>query len=212
VGACPSVRRIDPTEAAALELPARFLAPVDEPLDVPALTDESAAQAGVVAFALHALAVAGLAPGDVAVWLGQSPVAVAGRALAEAAGAHAFQVREALEDVAGLRAEIASAVAGAGLAHGAQKRILLLTEGAPWPTALALADPGSLFVALGPGAGTLPALALPAEARLQTLAAYHPDFLPEAFAALRRGELALPHRLAPADETPGDQIAITPLR
>jgi hypothetical protein len=214
VGACANLRR--PLEAgpAALELPARFLVPIDEPLDAPTLPDEAAALAGVTAFALSALAVAALAPGDVVLWLGGSPVAAAGRALTEAAGGHGFLVAEpSASAVPALRAEISAAVAGTGLAHGAQRRILVMTDNLHWSTALALADPGSLFLSLGPGAGALPALTLPPDARLFTLSAYHPDFLPEAFAALRRDPFAgLSRRMGAADEDPQRDLLITPLR
>jgi L-iditol 2-dehydrogenase len=191
VGACASPRRPLAEVGGALSLPARFVAPVDDLLELAPLAPERLALAGPVAWAQSAFTVAGLAPADVAIWLGRGPVARLGHALAQDLGAHSYLLTEerpagALDD---LRARIAAGVAEAGVAHGAHKRVLLLTEPTPayWTGALALAEAGSTFVALG---STLPAMTLPAESRVLSVGAYHPDFLPEAFAALRRLELS----------------------
>jgi hypothetical protein len=58
--------------------------------------------------------------------------------------------------------------------------------------AAALAEPGSVLLLMIDGPLTLPeGLTLPADGRLLLQGSYHPDLVPEALAALRRGELDL---------------------
>jgi D-arabinose 1-dehydrogenase-like Zn-dependent alcohol dehydrogenase len=197
VGACPTGTRFveasrpageRPEDGRAITLPERFLAAIDEPAGVAPLPDEVAVMAGVVAFALHALAAASLAPGDVALWLGDGPVATAGVALCRARDASAFEV----VDAAALALDLSRPTAAPVSTHGSRKRVLFLTEpgAAAWADAVTLSEPGSTFVALGAIGGRFAAgLELPAEARLLLLSAAHPDFVPEALAALRRPEL-----------------------
>jgi D-arabinose 1-dehydrogenase-like Zn-dependent alcohol dehydrogenase len=198
VGACPTGTRFAdvarpvgerPEAGRAITLPERFVAAIDEPAGVAALPDEVAVMAGVVAFALHAVAAASLAPGDVALWLGDGPVAAAGIALCRARDASTFAVGA---DAAALAAQLAQPSAAAVSTHGSRKRVLFLTEpgSAAWSSAVALGEPGSTFVALGDRGGRFDApLVLPAETRLLLLSTAHPDFVPEALAALRRPEL-----------------------
>jgi threonine dehydrogenase-like Zn-dependent dehydrogenase len=200
VGACAAAVRplaeAAPADSApgagrTVVLSERFVGAVDEPPGVAALPDDVALLAGVVAFALNAIAVASLAPGDTAIWLGEGPVATAGLALCKSRDASAFVVvgPHAPHPLADQLAQLAAAPASA---HGSRKRLLFITDpdAAAWVDAVALAEPGSTFVALGAAGGQFAAsLTLPVEARVMLLSAYHPDFVPEALAALRRPEL-----------------------
>jgi threonine dehydrogenase-like Zn-dependent dehydrogenase len=222
VGACPTATRpvaaadasVGPRDGGrgrALVLPDRFVAAVDEPPGAEVLQDEAAILAGVVAFALHAMATASLAPGDFAIWLGAGPVAAAGAALCSARGAHSFWPSAAATSadpsaaaagaataaVASVAADVATQLAhlaaAPATAHGSRKRLLFITEpgASAWTDAVALSEPGASFVALGAAGRAVPgSLLLPAEGRVLLLSAYHPDFVPEALAALRRPELA----------------------
>lgn len=187
VGACRGATRPLAAVAppAAIEAERRFVTPIDEPAGVAPLADETAVHAGVVAFALHAHALASLAPGDVALWIGATPLAAVGAAVATASGAHAFSAA-ATASAASLGQQLAATTANPDLAHGARKPLLFLADPTPpaWQLAATLAEPGATIVALG--TSSLPPLALPRDTRLTLLSAYHPDFLPEALAMLRR--------------------------
>lgn len=187
VGACRAATRplAGVAASAAIEAERRFVTPIDEPAGVAPLGDEIAIHAGVVAFALHAHALASLAPGDVALWIGAAPVVAVGAAVATASGAHALAVPVDAR-AATLRPQLAATTADPDLAHGARKQLLFLadTTAPAWHLAAALADPGATIIALG--TAPLPALPLPRDTRLTLLSAYHPDFLPEALATLRR--------------------------
>lgn len=203
--------------SAPLALSERFVAALDEPTGVEPLSDEIASLAGVVAFALHALAAASLAPGDFAVWLGDGPVASAGAALSAARGASSFLLPGAHAAArAQLATELAALAAVPATVHGSRKRLLFLTEPSvgAWSDAAQLGEPGATFVALGASATLLPGpLTLPAEARVLVLTAYHPDFVPEALAALRRPELEpLRQRLRNGQQSdPGAGLILTSL-
>jgi threonine dehydrogenase-like Zn-dependent dehydrogenase len=196
----------------SVALPARFLAAIDEPPGLPALADEVALLAGVASFALHAIAAASLAPGDVAIWLGAGPIATAGIALCQARDVSAFRLDG---DAAALLAELSVATSTAVSAHGSRKRLLFITEPSAraWSEAVKLGEPGAVFVALGSEATHLAGpLELPAEARVLLVSAYHPDFVPEALAALRRPELEpLRQRLAADKSTGAGDLVVTRL-
>ncbi|HEY0714377.1 MAG TPA: hypothetical protein VGF45_16965 [Polyangia bacterium] len=188
VGACASPRRplLPVTEGETkLELPARFVAPVDEPADAARLAPAAVALAGPLAFATFALATANVVPGDVTFWLGDGVLATLGLAASRNAGARAFgwSSRAPFDPEA-----MDSDQAADG--HGTRKRIVFVlgTDAEDWANAERLGEPGSTIVQLGPRSPgqPLPLRDLPLEARLICLSAYHPDFLPEAFAALRR--------------------------
>jgi threonine dehydrogenase-like Zn-dependent dehydrogenase len=207
VGACPLATRPlvggadlpapTSTRGRALALPDRFLAAVDEPPGVAVLPDEIAVMAGVVAFALHAIAAASLAPGDFVIWLGAGPIAIAGAALATGRGANSFSLcgeddsgRAGAADVnlGQLADHLATLAAVPATVHGSRKRVLVLTQpnARTWSDAARLGEPGATFVVLGDAGQSLPGpLALPAESRVLLLAAGHPDFVPESLAALR---------------------------
>ena len=182
----------------ALELPERFVVPIDEPAGAAFLPDDQAVTAGVVAFALHAMATASLAPGDFAVWLGAGALATAGVSLSASRGGNAFALTQA-NDTGALAEQLAALAAVPATVHGSRKRLLFLTEPelASWTAATALGEPGATFVVLGASSTRMPAgLTLPAEARIFLLSAYHPDFVPEALAALRRNEVPALHSCA----------------
>jgi threonine dehydrogenase-like Zn-dependent dehydrogenase len=212
VGACRAQKA--PLEGqppgAVLDLPERFLTAVDEPPELAPLDDRAALAAGVTAWALQALALANAAAGDLAIWLGPGPLPVAGAQLAAARGARAFLLAPldggpALAGVTraptaeALAAAVLAAEAGSAAAEGhaaarGQRRLFASSSDAEALAAVAaLAGAGSTTVLLGAGAATLASgFALPVEAMIVRSAAYHPDLVPEALAALRRGEVALP--------------------
>jgi threonine dehydrogenase-like Zn-dependent dehydrogenase len=212
VGACRARRVVlpGPPPDAVLDVPDRFLTPVDEPRELAALDDGAAVSAGLVAWGLQALAIANVAGGDLAIWLGDGPLPVAGAQLAAARGARAFLLApgDAGAEPPGVtRVETAEALASAVLAaeagresaegHAAmrgQRRLLAAsTDAATLSVIAALAGPGSTTVLMGAGPAALPAgFALAPEATVARSAGYHPDLIPEALAALRRGELQLP--------------------
>jgi threonine dehydrogenase-like Zn-dependent dehydrogenase len=189
VGACTSPQRpllsVATEGARALEVPARFVVPIDEPVDAPVLAPTAVALAGPLAFASFALASANVVPGDLAIWVGDGVLPGLGVAASRNAGAHGFAFPTAtssndarIEDSAGSES------------HGTRKRVIFVVGGdqATWGLAQRLSEPGATLVQLGvrPAARPLPLAYLPPEARLICLSAYHPDFLPEAFASLRR--------------------------
>ena len=214
---------VSPASGVMLELPDRFLTSLDDPPGLPELASATALVAGPVALALHALAMASASPGDLAVWLGEGPIARLGARVSAARGlkAHllvqgdgpASQVEgvEVSRSFDTLDAALAAAAApepavppeptptrpsSAGHAAARGQRHLFLASAAMLPMAAARASVGGTITVLGPGPLRLPAgLELPPEVRLLRIAGYHPDFVPEALALLRR-EPAL------ADELP----------
>lgn len=189
VGACASPRR--PLHAAlsegvaSLDLPARFVVPIDEPTDAAILDPSVAALGGPIAFALFALASANVVPGDVTLWVGDGPLVDLGVLVSQTAGAQALGISSRTSPTS-VRVETGAP----GESHGNRKRVLFLVGNneAAWALAKHLGEPGAVIVQVGDrsGAGHVPVMDLPTEARLICLSTYHPDFLPEAFAALRR--------------------------
>jgi hypothetical protein len=186
VGACVSPRHplsSDPAPDLALQLPTRFVIPVDEPDEVARLDPQVLSRAGLVAFALTAASTANLIPGDVALWLGHGPLTDVGVWVSRSSGAHGATIGDPSVST-GTPAELDSG-------HGNRKRVVFLVgpTSDDWTRAIALAEPGATLLAVGSHDQSLPSdLRLPIEARLLQVAAFHPDFLPEAFAALRRRE------------------------
>ncbi len=218
VGACPQARLpLASRDGGVMAVDDRFLTPVDEAFAPAApaqdalatLPDEVALQAGIGAWALHAQGVASLTAGDFAVWIGRGPLASAGAALCRSRGAHGFFVQD--DNEAEIAASIAAMVAAPATSHGARKRLLFLTEpdARSWSVATRLADAGATFVAFGVAGQSLPGpVALPSEARVAFLAAYHPDFVTEALAALRRNEYRVPVFAAERDAQADDGIVV----
>lgn len=221
VGACatalsPLRDLVAPREATrACDLPARFLTAVDEPMDAAALSSEAAAAAGLAAFALYALASANVMPGDLSLWIGTGPLSMAGASCARALGAHGLVIDDADPPSTGdtpgghAQSQIAAETVGDGV-HGNRKRVLFAAGSAPadWPLIAALAEPGATIVALGPLLRSLPS-GLPTDARLLHLSVAHPDFVPEALAAIRRGDVAIPTTAGgPREEPASTAVAV----
>jgi threonine dehydrogenase-like Zn-dependent dehydrogenase len=191
------------TETRTLDLPERFLTPVDVPAEAERLSDEVAVCAGFAATLIDATASAGLTPGDLAIWLGDQLVSDAGSALSAARGCSAFRIAGSGGDLPGVTllapdagvADWLAAFAAAESAGptGRRARRLFVSGGAAaqLAEACALADPGSTIALLGTaGAALGSGLVLPERCRLLALGGYHPDLVPEALAALRRGEIS----------------------
>jgi hypothetical protein len=228
VAACPRGRPLledsDAREPAAVrELDGRFIAPVDEPAGVTPLDDEQAVCAGLVAEVLEACARAGLGPEHLAVWLGDGLRSRIGARLGAGLGCPTFLgiTGEAVPEIPGvtsLRLDLdlgawRSAVqAGAATAPGEfRERRLFVTGGDPAASAvlLALADPGTTMFFLDPSAG--PALvpsALPSCRVLIGGGHFHPDFVPEALAAVRR-DPELVRGLVPPGRHAGEPSLVT---
>jgi threonine dehydrogenase-like Zn-dependent dehydrogenase len=214
-GECPACRRalvaicaarrvlVDaagPVPAVPVEVPDRFLTPLDDPPGLAALAPPVALLAGPVALAQQALALASAGPGDAAVWLGGDPLARLGARTTAARGLKTFLLAtpgdQALpaegvttgSDPDALGEAIAAAETPAGGHAARTQRHLIATRSTPalWAVAARLAAPGGTLTLLGPGPLRLPAIELPPELRLLRTGAYHPDLVPEALALLRR--------------------------
>jgi hypothetical protein len=207
VAACPTALVLLPSpEPATLEVPDRFLTPLDDPaVGLPdAIPAELAAGAGLVALAVQAAAAASLTPGDVAIWLGGGLLGEVGAQLSAGRGARSFLLGEAatlpaekVERVASLcdlltRLDQDPPAEGAAHQRSTRRLFLTRTEPATLAAATRLADTGAAVVSIGRGPAELTGLSLPPEARLSRVTGYHPDLVPEALALLRRRELSLP--------------------
>jgi threonine dehydrogenase-like Zn-dependent dehydrogenase len=203
--ACPSAMSTIPAEpeAAALDLPERFLTPIDHAGAPGPLPPEVAAGAGLVAFAIQAVAAANLTAGDLAIWIGGGPVADVGGQLTAGRGARTVMLGatparaglERFDSAAQALPALAQEPSSAESAHQRSTRRLFLTrtDGATLRAASQMADAGAVLVLMGPGSSRLGGdLELPPEARLACVGGYHPDLVPEALALLRRGELQVP--------------------
>jgi threonine dehydrogenase-like Zn-dependent dehydrogenase len=192
-----------PPRGLTLDLPERFLTPVDVPAEAERLSDFAAVCAGFAATLIDATASAGMTPGDLAIWLGDDFVSAAGSALSAARGCSAFRAARTGDDVSGVTTLsladnitdwlAALAVAESAGPSGRRARRLFVSGGGTehLAQACALADPGSTIAVLGAaGAALGSGLVLPARCRLLALGGYHPDLVPEGLAALRRGEIA----------------------
>lgn len=207
--ACPAAVVVQPggpspAETAALELPNRFLTPLDDPaVSLPQpIPSELAAGAGLVALIIQAAAAANLTAGDVAVWLGGGPLAEVGAQLTAGRGARTLALSEpapspSFERCASVsdlldRLERQPTLEGAAHQRSTRRVFLTRTEAATIEAAGRIADVGAVLVSIGRGPAHLTGLGLPSEARLTRVSGYHPDLVPEALALLRRGELNLP--------------------
>jgi threonine dehydrogenase-like Zn-dependent dehydrogenase len=141
---------------------------------------------------------AGVAPGDVTIWIGGGPIAALGLALARAKGVSGFAPLAdelALTPDAGaaaLRARLAAA--GANL----PPRIFEVSAAADGRArAAALAGPGTTLVLLAAAAAgasehvPIPAALLDDDVTIVGVAGAHPDLVPELCALVARGELDL---------------------
>jgi len=182
--------------------------------------------AGLVAEIIGAAARAGLGPGETAVWMGQDPWARLGASWSARRGCRTFWVPSPAgaaiappADVEGLAPEAAAAdwrraiessEAAGGPSGGRPERKIFVCG----PTdrlvgaALSLAVPGATLSLL-PGPGSVRPLALDGldtalPLRLLTGSAFHPDLVPEAIAAIRRGDIAVDDAVREIPATDGD--------
>jgi 6-hydroxycyclohex-1-ene-1-carbonyl-CoA dehydrogenase len=211
LAACAAARRLgeDTDGALASHVVARrrWVCPLDGPLAAAAPGPEAALLAREAPLAYALVARAGVAPGDVVVWLGAGVTAALGARLAAIAGCLVAHLPAAPggDPVDAARAVLAAGAAqAAAVAPPAAWRVLVAgTDPAALATALALAAHGATvgvaaaaLAAAAPDAAAL-TRALAREAVLFGLEAPHPDLVPEVAALAARGELVLaPHALA----------------
>jgi D-arabinose 1-dehydrogenase-like Zn-dependent alcohol dehydrogenase len=183
----------NPEDSGALELPDRFIAPIDEPAEAARLDSEVAAAAGLVALAIHCTAAANLTPGDVSIWIGNSGIARTGAQLTAARGSRTLLVGDsALGDLPARLARETADTSTTGHQRSTRRIFVTRSDRDNLQAASQLADAGAWLVLIGRGPVRLGELILPPEARLAHVAGYHPDLIPEALALLRRGELTPP--------------------
>jgi threonine dehydrogenase-like Zn-dependent dehydrogenase len=208
VAACASAVIAVPAGAAGrdgpLEVPERFLTPIDEPTPPRPLPSELAAGAGLVALAIQASAAANLTAGDVAIWLGGGVLAEVGAQLTAGRGARTLVLGEpssartaveALSSPSDLLARLQAEPPADGAAHqrSARRVFLTRTEAPVLRAASLLADAGASLVSIGRGvARPGPELLLPPEIRVTRVSGYHPDLVPEALALLGSAEVQVP--------------------
>jgi D-arabinose 1-dehydrogenase-like Zn-dependent alcohol dehydrogenase len=195
---------VDAGGPTALELPERFLTPIDEPPAGQLITSEAAAGAGLVALAIQAAAAANLTAGDVALWLGGGVVAEVGAQLTAGRSARTLVLGEpgstgatieSFSSPSDLRARLEAEPPAESAGHQRSTRRLFLTriDAAILEAASQLAEAGASLVSIGRGPARLgPELILPPETRLARVSGYHPDLVPEALALLARAELKVP--------------------
>ena len=184
-----------------LDLPDRFLCPIDQGNPDAPLSDAVAAAAGAVATVIEAHARSGLGPGDTAHWTG-----------------------------AGVLAQIGTRVATARLGgratesdRGVHRVFIDSDDDSLASQALAAVGPGGTVTYLGARPAGLAAWSgVPGVRVLLGCGGYDPDFIPEALATLRRREIDvapfLDHRAWQTSDSiltpspyPGDAIVVITL-
>jgi hypothetical protein len=212
-GECPACRRALCDACAAARplvigadgraiIPDRFITAVDS-----ALPSLRAISAGLYADVIGGAGRAGLGAGDTAIWIGEPAWTRAGLSWSHSRGARTFVLVAfpppssptvsgpvALPLSAGpaaWRAAIADAEAAGGPAGGRpERRIFVCGAGAELArVALELATPGSTLSFLRGAPPVLAGLDAAPPLRLFTGGAGHPDLIPEALAAVSRGEV-----------------------
>lgn len=170
----------------------RWVLALDGALDGATPGPAAAALPREAALAHEMLARAGVAPGETTLWLGSGAVADFGLALARDRGATALELTAgerglpADELLASVRARAAALAAPQG-----PWRVFEVSGRAAWRRrAAALATPGSTLVAAASDEDGL-AGALSRDLVVHTVAAAHPDLLPEVVALAVRGVLDL---------------------
>jgi len=185
-------------------VPDRFIAAVD-----PALPPLGAIAAGLIADVIGAGGRAGLGAGDTAVWIGEPVWTRVGGAWSLSRGARTFVLTPAAEassppaapapvplavaaGPAAWRETLADAEAAGGPAGGRhERRIFVCGVGVELArAALELLTPGSTLSFLLGAPPVLAGLDAAPPLRLFTGGAGHPDLIPEALAAVSRGEVA----------------------
>jgi threonine dehydrogenase-like Zn-dependent dehydrogenase len=202
--ACVSTRAIAVGGERRVAVPDRFIAPVD-----PALPPLGAIAAGLVADVIGAGGRAGLGAGDTAVWLGEPAWTRVGASWSLSRGARTFVLGPAAAPAssasaapapvllalaagpAGWRETIADAEAAGGPAGGRPERRIFVCGAGPdlARAALELVTPGSTLSFLRGAPPELGGLDAAPPLRLFTGGAGHPDLIPEALAAVSRGEV-----------------------
>ncbi len=209
VAACAAGRTVIPSALSApliVEVTDRFLTSIDLPRapsseSLAQVPSPHAAAAGVVAEMLESAARAGTGPGDCTVWIGGTALAHLGAAWSARRGCRAFQIGgTAFEGVTplDLKAGPASwldAIAGSveGAASRPERKIFVCGR-APslLQAALALTSPGSTITATHGFPSTVAGLDTAIAVRLlASPPGYHPDLIPEALAAIRRGDVPI---------------------
>jgi threonine dehydrogenase-like Zn-dependent dehydrogenase len=186
-------------EDPAVAVPERFITAVDDDLQ-----PLQAIAAGFVVEIIGAAARAGLGPGETAIWLGEAPWSTAGAAWSARRGCRAFLLAApgaaaraagatALDVDAGpasWRRMIEESEAAGGPGGGRPERRIFICGRAPVlaEAALSLAGPGATLSFLHGAPAVLSGLDTAAPLRLFTAGAAHPDLVPEALAAIRRGD------------------------
>jgi hypothetical protein len=206
---CPAARAVMPEDGTRrVAVAERFIAPVGDD----GLPARKVIAAGLVAEIIGAAGRAGLGAGDTAVWLGRQPWVGIGASWSVGRGCRTFFVRAALAtptDRAGSSsapgaialepgagpwgwgARIAETEAAGGPAGGRPERRIFVCGDAVdlCDAAVALATPGSTLSFLHGVPPTVSGLDGAPPLRIFTGRADHPDLVPEALAALARGEV-----------------------
>lgn len=190
-----------------VEVTERFATALDG-TDAQPLSDPAALAAAPVARVLDALGRIGVGPGDLVAWVGEGTLVTAGAALCSHRGARVFVLAfnrpatlpESVQHVTPDEAPAVLAQVEASTPGGFLERKLLVgtSEPALIQSALALVTPGTAASFMAP-IDRLTVAPSPSwtNARLVFHDGFHPDFLPEALAAVRKNEVD-PERLVAA--------------
>jgi hypothetical protein len=202
----------------------RFVTPVDEPAGAAPLDDSRAAGAGAVAAAVEAMARAGLGPEQVAVWLGADPRSRLGARLSARRGCPTFVAGQGpgspsdagvtLLPAGGPAAwrDAVSAAAPVGPELRPRRLFVAGDDAEAAAVALALAEPGATLVFLtAPRGVVLPVAELALCRVLIGSGGYHPDLIPEAFAALRGDPDLLDGLIVTSSDRIPGRLALIPL-
>ncbi len=201
--ACSAPRALVMSSDGRVVVPDRFITAVDG-----ALSSLRAIAAGLYADIIGAAGRAGLGAGDTAIWIGEPAWTRAGIAWSHSRGARTFVLAASApppspattsgpvplalsSGPAAWRTTIADAEAAGGPAGGRpERRIFVCGSGDELArVALELVTPGSTLSFLRGAPSVLAGLDVAPPLRLFTGGAGHPDLIPEALAAMSRGEV-----------------------
>ncbi len=219
--ACASARAVVAGSDGRVAVPDRFVTTVDA-----ALPPLGAIAAGLVTDVIGAGGRAGLGAGDTAVWLGEPSSTRVGASWSISRGARTFVLAPAAPSTtpgpvplplaagpASWRETIADAEAAGGPSGGRpERRIFVCGAGDDLArAALELVTPGSTLSFLRGAPAVLAGLDAAPPLRLFTGGAGHPDLIPEALAAVSRGEVDT-DRLFVEVAADGAEIALADFR
>ncbi len=210
----------------APDVPDRFITALDSPETPCPLSDKAAVLAGRVALILDAVSRAGLCPGDLAVWVGDSPLAQLGAWVSRDRGAQSLRLAESAlglcdadtgpQALLAIGAQaIADLTATPDLpsAHGLGDTKFFFCDLPSAQDALALVSAGNTLSLVGTVRHGIPNFHHLSMARILVTTGYHPDLIPEALALMiRTGDHLLPLLSALAsvtETTTWDRSAIT---